>query len=99
MLYADLSARLLASQPESRASKLRRQMEGFYASAAQGNYSVNGVYIDSTQGFGAMFLLNYDRAAVAESRSTLLFDGTGCPAVLFAADEIGFLAALTVGLR
>lgn len=27
------------------------------AAAAAGNYSINGVYVDSTQGFGAPFLL------------------------------------------
>ena len=81
--------------PRSRAARLKAQILDAYRQAAEGNYSLSGAYIDSTQGFGAMFLLNYDDDDVASTAQNLLFDGAGAPAVLFASDEISFLRNLS----
>ena len=67
----------------TRVYQLTSQIAGFYESASKGNFSINGVYIDSTQGFGAPFLLNYRPEALSDSRQPPVFDGAGGAAVLF----------------
>jgi hypothetical protein len=71
------------------------QVAGFYTSAAAGNYSIDGVYIDSTQGFGAPFLLNYKPSALVGATQPPVFDAAGQAAVLFAQDYLAFLTNLS----
>ena len=82
MVYPGLNTKLMADS-RTRVYQLTSQIAGFYESASKGNFSINGVYIDSTQGFGAPFLLNYRPEALSDSRQPPVFDGAGGAAVLF----------------
>ena len=64
MLYPGLNTKLMADN-RSRVSQLTATVAAFYAAAAQGNYSISGVYIDSTQGFGAPCELSRPRTSPA----------------------------------
>jgi len=83
------------SDSRSRASQLTAEIAGFYAAADAGNYSINGVYVDSTQGFGAPILLNFKPQALIDSRQPPVFDTSGGAAVLFAQDYLDFLGNLS----
>ena len=67
----------------TRVYQLTSQIAKFYESASAGNYSINGIYIDSTQGFGAPFLLNYRPEALSDSAQPPVFVSSGGAAVLF----------------
>ena len=94
MLYPGLNTATLAD-PRSRAAQLTAEVAGFYSAASAGNYSIDGVYIDSTQGFGAPFLLNFRPEALSDSRQPPVFDSSGGAAVLFAQDYLDFLGNLS----
>eukprot|EP01043_Picozoa_sp_COSAG02_P045844 COSAG02_NODE_4232_length_5607_cov_1.383805_2_plen_622_part_00 len=98
MLYPALNTALLQDR-RSRVAQLMAQIENFYASAVDGNYSLAGIYVDSTQGFGAPFLLNYKPAALAYTKQPPVFSTSGGAAVLNAQDYLDFLTNLSVSLR
>lgn len=98
MLYPALNTAMVHDR-RSRVAQLTNQISSFYASAANGNYSISGVYIDSTQGFGAPFLLNYKPEALAYTKQPPVWDSRGGAAVLNAQDYLDFLTNLSVSLR
>merc|ERR1712178_347526 len=83
------------AEQASRSGRLVSRIAEFYANATKDNYSIDGIYIDSAQGFGAPFLLNYDPDALRNTMSPPVFDASGRAAVLLAADYLDFLANIS----
>lgn len=91
MFSLDINA-AFATDPASRCAGQLRGVQDELDNAVRGNYSLAGIYIDSTD--GSQLMLNYNNVSLRMSRSPLLVDSYGQPVALLAEGTLSFLQYL-----